>query len=234
MSEDGTLEPTTEDSRKDASGATYRALLDVVRAECPERRDKAVSEAKELAGGGCDHYTSLLREVERLSQEVADLRHSVSRDAMTSLLNRRGFDESLHREVARHNRHGEGLSVVLFDLDNLKPLNDTHGHAAGDDAIIAVASAISEQLRETDVAARLGGDEFAVLLPAAASAQAHQVALRLRAAIESRSVCGEPIAVSVGVGTARGCPTTARALLFDADFSLYTDKRARKVGRRVA
>lgn len=216
------------------ASAPYRALLNVARADCPQRREKAVSDAKELVGGGCDHYTSLLKEVERLAKEVADLRHSVSRDSLTGLLNRRGFDESLHREVARHNRHGDGLAVLLFDLDNLKPLNDTYGHAAGDEALIAVAEAITEQLRESDVAARIGGDEFAVLLPAAASMQARQVALRLRAAIEARSVSGMPIAVSVGVGTARGCPTTARALLFDADFSLYSDKRARKRGHRVA
>ncbi|HEX7168649.1 MAG TPA: GGDEF domain-containing protein [Acidimicrobiales bacterium] len=87
-------------------------------------------------------------------------------DALTGLPNRRAFDDDLAREVSRSRRHGDPLSVAIVDIDGLKSVNDTQGHAAGDEALRSVATLLRSALRHEDVAYRIGGDEFAILFPA--------------------------------------------------------------------
>src|SRR5712691_10269722 len=86
-------------------------------------------------------------------------------DPLTGLYNRYHFDAALHREIARCRRYGVALSLLLVDIDRLKPLNDRWGHQAGDRALSRVSAAIQKGLRGTDIAARIGGDEFAIILP---------------------------------------------------------------------
>ena len=101
-------------------------------------------------------------ELEQANRKLAALAH---RDDLTGLPNRRRFREELRREVASAHRHGQPLAVVLFDCDNLKAVNDTHGHAAGDEFLRHVAGIIGGRARATDTPARLAGDEFALILP---------------------------------------------------------------------
>ncbi|MDZ7799489.1 MAG: diguanylate cyclase [Trueperaceae bacterium] len=168
-----------------------------------------------------------------LSSRAALEERSV-RDPLTGLFNRRYLDEALGVELARHARDESPLSVLMVDLDRFKDLNDTHGHAAGDDVLREVGRTMASYVREGDVPARLGGEEFVLVL----SGADHDTALRraddLRravGAVRTTEVDG-PITVSVGVATAPVHGTTREALLAAADAALY---RAKHQGRdRVA
>ncbi|UCF67826.1 MAG: GGDEF domain-containing protein [Acidobacteriota bacterium] len=113
------------------------------------------------------------------------------RDPLTSLLNRRGFDTFLEREGHRAIRHDRSLAVLVIDLDQFKNINDFFGHAAGDRALVTVATVLKESARRTDVMARIGGDEFAVLLPDTTAENAMILGRRfLRALSAQRVVVG--------------------------------------------
>jgi diguanylate cyclase (GGDEF)-like protein len=143
-------------------------------------------------------------------------------DALTGLLNRRGFEERLAVEVARAARDGASLAVVSFDLDRFKLINDEQGHAAGDRALIALAGAIRDHARGGDVTARWGGEEFVVVLPGAGVDAARGFAERVREALPAT---GAGVTVSAGVSAATA-PLDPQALLHAADAALYEAKRA--------
>jgi diguanylate cyclase (GGDEF)-like protein len=148
-------------------------------------------------------------------------------DPLTSLANARAF-EGHYRRIVHENGAPENVSLLLADVDDLKGINDRHGHAAGSAVLRRVAAALLRCKRVGDVAARWGGDEFTVLLPGAAS----EAALRLAAAIREDLRCspamhgGRPVPATVTIGTAtRGAGS--RADLFAlADAALYEGKRA--------
>ena len=122
----------------------------------------------------CDVVATALRNA-RLFAQVEEL---AARDRLTGLYNRRLFEEHLDVAVARARRSGEELSLLVVDLDGLKRINDLGGHTAGDEALQALAEALSTTTRATDVACRLGGDEFAVILPGSTPTDALLVAER--------------------------------------------------------
>ncbi len=152
-------------------------------------------------------------------------------DPLTGLLNRRGLDEQFNVELSRARRQERAVSVLVGDVDGLKTLNDTYGHASGDQALQRVAAVLLEEKRATDIAARLGGDEFAILAPdtdaEGASTLAHRLAERVRAAF-----AGGPVRLSISIGAAT-TPTdgeSADELLHVADEALYAEKRRAKTG----
>jgi diguanylate cyclase (GGDEF)-like protein/PAS domain S-box-containing protein len=149
------------------------------------------------------------------------LRHLADHDALTGLLNRRGIDRALSQHVARGRRYGAEGALLVLDLDGFKAVNDSLGHAAGDELIVTCALALKNRLRETDLLARLGGDEFAVLLPAEGEAEALMVAEKIVALI--REVGG--VTVSVGV-TPFGDEPTPSSALDRADMAMYAAKQA--------
>ena len=154
----------------------------------------------------------------RLYQEQQD---RASRDALTGLLNHREFHERVNAELERARRHAGRFSVVLFDLDSFKLVNDLAGHAAGDRVLRAAARALEASARASDVAFRLGGDEFALLLPETAAEAAEEVAERARlalATIDSRTGASYGIAAWPVDGHAKD------ALLARADAGLYAMK----------
>ncbi len=177
---------------------------------------------------------TLLEEITNRIREVEELRRLAGCDALTGISNRRAFEDALDREVARHNRHGGGLAVLLLDLDGLKEINDTHGHAAGDEAIQLAAKALADTLRGTDLVARLGGDEFAVLITDVERDGVQIVARRLRDAVESARVAGSPLRISIGAATANDLTVTRAEMLSAADQQLYANKRDRKEPRTPA
>jgi len=147
-------------------------------------------------------------------------------DHLTGLANRRRFERQLEREVSRTLRFGHPFSLLMIDIDNFKNLNDSFGHAAGDEAIRRISKVLREGTRGIDLAARIGGEEFAVLLVETELQGGFDVAERLRLAIKSLEIpSGGHITGSFGVAE---CPTdaqTATDILKAADMALYEAKR---------
>jgi len=168
----------------------------------------------------------------RLSRRETQLQELARTDALTGLPNVRAFRGRLHDEVKRARRYHTPLACVMVDMDNLKPINDELGHAAGDAAIGAVADVIRHELRETDFAARYGGDEFVILLPHTTATEARVLTERVRDRLVEAApqVQGRPVTVaaSFGVAALDGGPLdeAADALVRRADAALYAAKRA--------
>ena len=160
----------------------------------------------------------------RAADQATRLRHEATHDTLTGLPNRRAFRVRVVREIDE----GGGFGLVLCDLDNLKRVNDTHGHEAGDDALQMLSEALRSQLRRSDEAYRIGGDEFAVVLPGANRLDAERVVHRLRAAV-ARNVpeTGDPIEASFGVSVYEQ-GDDPEVLLARADEGLYQAKRRRE------
>ncbi len=155
-------------------------------------------------------------------------------DGLTGLLNRQALDRMLPRELAAADRQGRPLTLVVIDMDRLKSINDTWGHAAGDRALKSLAEAIASSLRQSDLAFRLGGDEFLLLLPATGEAGGMRVVERIRerlaratghaGAAPQAAVGCERISFSAGI--AASTPGVAAADLIElADRAMYGEKR---------
>jgi diguanylate cyclase (GGDEF)-like protein len=153
-------------------------------------------------------------------------------DGLTGLANRRQADEALASELARIDRLGGPVGLILADLDDFKAVNDRYGHPTGDAVLRDFAETLRETLREIDTAARWGGEEFAVILPGTDLEGAAQVAERIRTALAERtivSVDGEPLRVTCSFGAAASSPSSTVEQLVDAaDDALYRAKRAGK------
>lgn len=161
--------------------------------------------------------------VEVLAQEVYKM---ALLDPLTGLFNRRYIEQRLEDEIARSQRHGRPLSVIMFDLDEFKQVNDTYGHSAGDALLRAFADRLSRATRGSDASGRYGGDEFLVVLPECKPENVQAVLKRLegiRADIEGRTLF-----LALSAGWAELLPgETAKDLLARADAELYANKRAK-------
>jgi len=167
----------------------------------------------------------------KLAAQKEHFRALAQTDGLTGLPNFRSFHARLEEEVARAHRYGHPLACAMVDLDGLKEINDRLGHAAGNRAIMALADAVREELRDTDFAARYGGDEFVVLLPQTSESQGAQFAERLRRRlIEVSQDAGLPVRGSIGVAAVAAdeldSPEAAEDLLRRADEALYRAKRS--------
>jgi diguanylate cyclase (GGDEF)-like protein len=168
--------------------------------------------------------------------ENARLHHVVEQqavlDGLTGLANRRRADEMLARELARSNRFGGAVGLVLADVDNFKAINDEYGHPMGDAVLREVAGTLLRTVREIDVAARWGGEEFAVVLPGTDVEGAARAAERIRDALARREMFapdGAVLRVTASFGVASSSPgTTSEELVALADEALYRAKRAGK------
>jgi len=166
------------------------------------------------------------------SDYVQRLERLAAEDDLTGLANRRAFNVHLSREFLRARRYGHPFSVVLVDLDGFKSINDTHGHPAGDCALVTFAGVLTSITRASDIAARLGGDEFALLLPETDAEDARRVVRRLKDALAARPVVidtaqGFEVHLEVSAGAATLGPEIENEskLLAAADRALYDDKR---------
>ncbi len=160
-------------------------------------------------------------------------------DPLTGVFNRRRFDETLETQLAHARRYRKHGALLIVDLDHFKQVNDEFGHAAGDEALRAVARLLAANLRQTDtlgrdaagLVARLGGDEFALLLPETDAAGAEAVAGRLVEALaaEPLDIGGKPVQLGISVGAATFGDTdfpTVEELLAAADRAMYVVKAA--------
>jgi diguanylate cyclase (GGDEF)-like protein len=180
--------------------------------------------------------TTLLGEIDELRTEVGRLKARLNeaetladRDALTPVLNRRAFVRELRRVATFAQRYGSPACLIYFDLDGLKAVNDRYGHAAGDQALQAVAQRLAAQVRETDVVGRLGGDEFGVILAQADRDAAHAKAQALATAVSATPVkCGQwlaPVRVSWGLRLIDP-DADPEETLAQADAAMYAQKRA--------
>ncbi len=161
-------------------------------------------------------------------QMIDHAREAAIHDALTGLHNRRAFDESLERAVARQDRQGGTFALLLLDIDRFKKLNDTYGHPAGDAALRHTAQLLTHHLRKSDLAARFGGEEFAVILASTDRAGAQTLAEKVRKEIENGRLVhdGARLGVTISIGVAVW-PEDGRpreALLAAADRALYAAK----------
>ncbi len=152
----------------------------------------------------------------------------MTRDGLTGVLNKRSFTEIFDREFERASRIQSSLSVILFDIDHFKGVNDTYGHLAGDEVLQAIAERISSTLIEQDALARYGGEEFAILLPDRDLTEAIDIAERCRIAVAERpfsTTAGDlRITISVGVANSTELESPEKRLMQVTDERLYKAK----------
>jgi diguanylate cyclase (GGDEF)-like protein/PAS domain S-box-containing protein len=242
------LEATTQpslthpDDLKADAEAARRLLSGELRAYRSEKRyirsdgepiavDLQVTVVRDAKGAPL-HFLIQVQDITERKDYEERLRHLADHDALTGLLNRRRFEEELERELSSSARYGTGGALLALDLDNFKYVNDSMGHAVGDDLIARVGELLRARLRKSDVIARLGGDEFAVILPQVDEAQARTVADGLLEAVRADGdlrVGGHDHRITFSIGIAmfdhRAEATTGK-LLVEADIAMYDAKEA--------
>ncbi|MGF1474377.1 MAG: GGDEF domain-containing protein [Geminicoccaceae bacterium] len=189
----------------------------------PEVRDAILSLLRDKA--------TLIEEVAFRKQREAELERLADEDSLVPISNRRSFMRELSRAIRCIERYGTPGSVLYFDLNNLKRINDTLGHAAGDAALKHIAELLLRHLRASDVFARLGGDEFAVLLMWADLETARSKAEALAELVRSRPLEweGQKITLELAHGAYAFAPgESAEAVVQAADSEMYARKRAMK------
>jgi diguanylate cyclase (GGDEF)-like protein/PAS domain S-box-containing protein len=166
----------------------------------------------------------------RLNETLAMLAAQSERDALTGVYNRRKLEQILEAELQRARRYKHNLSVLMFDIDHFKKVNDVHGHLIGDEAIRHVAKKAISTFRVTDSVARYGGEEFVAVLPEEAVTGAAIAAERLRTAVAVPFVAGGeiPLTITISIGVTILRPDTdgVKGLLTEADGALYASKHA--------
>lgn len=168
-----------------------------------------------------------------LSRTLSELEYYAMHDPLTGLYNRRHFNNVLEYEIGRSERHQHEFALLMLDLDDFKDINDSYGHATGDDALCGVAEILCEQIRKGDIAARLGGDEFSVLLMETGRAGASAVAATLGRALRERIFVTPDgkhfhLTVSIGIAVYPSDAGNEVDMLAGADVAMY---RAKEMGK---
>jgi diguanylate cyclase (GGDEF)-like protein len=152
-------------------------------------------------------------------------------DGLTGLMNHKTFYEALERELWRSRRYGGTISMIMADVDNLKAINDTYGHRAGDKVIREISRRIKECIRQIDLAARYGGDEFGIILPNTSLEEAILVSQRIVDAVGASPISWQsvriPLSISVGVGQ-YGADANPEDITSRSDRALYSAKQSGK------
>jgi diguanylate cyclase len=169
--------------------------------------------------------------ISELETMLAQANKMAYEDALTGTLNRRGLEDALEREMARGKRKQSPLSVALLDLDNFKMLNDTHGHSAGDEALIHLVQVVRETLRNTDIVGRLGGEEFLIVLADTPLEEAAQTIMRVQRELNRCAFMhkGERLEMSFSAGvTLYRSDDDQATLIARSDEALYKAKMTGK------
>ena len=172
-------------------------------------------------------YIDQLQEYQRELEKVrAELENQSLTDPLTGVNNRRAFDTRFEEEFLRAKRYQAACSLILIDIDFFKQYNDTFGHTAGDEALIAVAALLKEDVRIHDMVARYGGEEFAVILPNTDTKGALVMGERFRRSIQRASWQHKPLTISVGVASLQERMQKPMDLFRESDIALYQAKQS--------
>lgn len=241
------LEAIAARMRAERANAAYTS--NAVSPQAPIEQDKTHRRADELAvrnipeaeltpavraalGSLMEEVSGLRAERARLVDRLKAVEDLADQDPLTSVLNRRAFVRELDRVIEFAGRFGVEASLLYFDLDGFKQVNDRHGHAAGDSVIAEVARVLQANVRGTDIVGRVGGDEFAVLLTKAGEADGQRKSAELAEAIQRAHVMHgrSRLRIGVSVGATVLQPgDTAKEALRRADGSMYADKSRLRV-----
>jgi diguanylate cyclase (GGDEF)-like protein len=189
------------------------------------------TQPRTLSADQCDRLMRLAETVVttlELRRAMIQVRHFALTDPLTGIANRPAFLETLDRAIARERRQGDPFALLYMDLDGFKTVNDTCGHAVGDQVLREVASVLRRRIRSEDTAARLGGDEFAALLVGGdvnGAPAAERIRNEVMASMHAR---GWPVTASIGAVTFRSPPRDAMTALGIADRLMYSAKEAGK------
>jgi diguanylate cyclase (GGDEF)-like protein/PAS domain S-box-containing protein len=232
------VHPDDAAGARESSARLQELDEDVIRYECRlVRRDQSVVEVLISCArvaeqpGRPAHLIMHISDISARKALEAEIVHRSLHDPLTGLANRVLLFDRIGHALARADRTSSPTCLFLLDLDGFKEVNDTHGHAAGDELLQQFASRLSGALRPGDTAARLGGDEFVVLCEDTSEAQAELIAERLRAAAAwpfDLPVGRVTISASVGVSTSADPADDPAELVRRADVSMYAVKRARR------
>ena len=221
------------------SGSRTRAAFKRATAAASRRATAARPEGTSK-GAGKDSSKATIRglrtKLTRALRRVAELEAAADTDFLLDIPNRRGFERELQRAIAYMKRYRASGALIVLDVDRLKPINDSFGHAAGDEVLKAIASTLTRQIRASDVVGRLGGDEFALLLWNLSETDAKAKAAVFEQAIDdlSFSFRGQHVTAgaSAGVALLGAQSDTARALE-EADAAMYVRKAHRRHEPRI-
>lgn len=170
---------------------------------------------------------ALRQEMRALEIRLGELERLADSDTLTPLLNRRAFLREVSRCIARFERHGTPVIVMIADLDGLKAINDGAGHQAGDAVLMHVGYTLKTQLRTIDTVARIGGDEFGMILEELDLDAAEAKARSLAASVAEDTVDGLPVSISIGY-TLVAADDTLDRIMARADEAMYIRKRAQR------
>jgi diguanylate cyclase (GGDEF)-like protein len=179
---------------------------------------------------------SLRTRLKEAMQRIEELEAAADTDFLLGIPNRRGFERELHRAIAYMNRYRARGALIVIDVDRLKPINDSFGHAAGDEVLKAIAATLTRQVRSSDLVGRLGGDEFALLLWNLSEADAKAKAAALEGIIDGLSFVfrGQPVNAGASAGVALlGSHAEAGRALEEADAAMYVRKAQRRHEPRI-
>jgi diguanylate cyclase len=169
--------------------------------------------------------------IKELEDKLAQMSELVREDQLTGSLNRRGMDDVFEREADRADRRGTPLCVAMLDLDNFKKLNDTHGHAAGDEALIHVVRIVKQTLRSIDVIARYGGEEFLIVMPETSIEEAAKAMMRVQRELTTHffTANDQRLFITFSAGVALRKPHEEQdGLIKRADKAMYEAKKSGK------
>lgn len=213
----------------------------------PDIWKAALRQLAETLARGADIRSAEIEELNRLNREMAILQAELSRknselevlyaevqrqaetDALTGLLNRRGFFLRAERDFLRARRYGQGFAIIMIDIDHFKDVNDRWGHIVGDQVLAGLAALLKKGIRETDLLARYGGEEFVLLAIGGEASQAMQAGERLRLSVEKTEIESEAgrlsLTISLGVASYEDDTHSLDEVVKEADQALYEAKR---------
>jgi diguanylate cyclase (GGDEF)-like protein len=204
----------------------------------PARRRKSAKQRKRVAPGrvpaAAEAKTAIRRlrgELARALRKIEEIQASADTDFLLGIPNRRGFERELVRALAYIKRYRASGTLIVLDVDRLKPINDAFGHAAGDQVLKAIVAVLTSQVRSSDIVGRLGGDEFALLLWNLSETDAKAKAAALEDAIDRLTFQfqGSTIMAGASAGVAMlGSHAEAGRVLEEADSAMYLRKAQRR------
>ena len=220
-----------ESERSSSSIVTKLTQLVRITEQASPARENNTAAILDIARTAHALVTEIAEHLKAQERRIGELENLATTDGLTRVLNRRGFEDALAHELSVAKRHGVGGVLIFIDLDDFKPINDTYGHAAGDEVLLTVATLLRGHIRDTDYVGRLGGDEFAILLPRSNKRngvrRAEDLDRKLNNAYAAWDGNQIPIKASCGVHM-YAAKAEVKELLEAADTAMYKIKQERK------